>query len=124
MCNDKTQIECQERSLLGSGIGDLGKIRDITKDCQLFLFNFQSLRLIGVFKPVGQAGRDIVPEAWGGERTRCSLLLFPSPSPVGSAESPHLPPTVARKIWRPDPCPAPRGACTRDTAPAADVLWQ
>ena len=85
MCNNKTQVECMERSLFGSGPQDLAKMRGIRAETQLYLFNFQSLRLLGVFRPVGKPARDIVPEAWKG-KISCAFappftcLLIPAPA--------------------------------------------
>ena len=48
--------------------GDLGKmVKCIKPATQIFLFNFQSLKLLGVFKALGPAQMDIVKEAWGGK---------------------------------------------------------
>ena len=82
MCNNATEGECRSLRMFGSGGGDLaGMQRSIKADTQLFLFNFQSLKLMGVFISNGPPEHDIVPTAWGG-RFSAQVRVVPRQTPV------------------------------------------
>jgi len=68
MCGNETQRECASLGILGAAQFELAKMRrHITTDTLLFLFNFESLTLTGLFAPVGEPERDLVPGAFGGK---------------------------------------------------------
>merc|ERR1711924_421785 len=64
-----------QRSLFGPPRRELkSMLRSIGPGTLLFLFNFQSKTLHGVFLPVGRPNLNIVPEAWA----KCSKRRFPA----------------------------------------------
>ena len=65
MCNKKTEKEVFDRQLFGLPRKVFGSMqRDIGPGTLLFLLNFQTRVVIGVFRPRGKAQLNIVPEAW------------------------------------------------------------
>jgi len=68
MCNNRTESECLDNLLLGSASGDLVKMeKHINSNTLLYLFNFDSLRLIGTFVSNGAPGMSLVPGAFNGK---------------------------------------------------------
>lgn len=66
LCNNETQQECLDRKLLGSTMVYQKVIPRINPGDKLFLYNYNTRRLHGVFIAVSQSEKNIVPEAWGG----------------------------------------------------------
>ena len=72
-CSDKTEGECFQRSLFGSGARELGAMSRIGKATPLFLFNFSTRVLYGPFWASSAARMNLEPSAWarpGGGRSQ------------------------------------------------------
>ena len=63
-CSNATQMECLDRLLLGSPRADWQHISLLGHEAVLFLWNFESRRLNGVFRPSSAPALDIVRNAW------------------------------------------------------------
>ena len=63
-CSSATQGECLERLLLGSPRGEWRKVEAVGRRTALFLWNFQTRCLQGVFWPSAPPALDIVSGAW------------------------------------------------------------
>lgn len=67
MCSTSTQRECENLSILAAPESELSQMRrSITVGTPVFLLNFQTLELIGVFCAVGLPDRNVAPGAFGG----------------------------------------------------------
>jgi len=65
-CTDKTEQECLDRMLFGGKEGYKSKVPHVKVGDLLFLYNFQSDRLHGIFTATSEAAMNIEPDAWGG----------------------------------------------------------
>ena len=66
LCSDQTEEECLRRSLFG-GKNYTNRVKGIEKGKKLFLFNYISKELKGVFEATSNLKENIVPKAWDGE---------------------------------------------------------
>jgi len=66
LCNNETQQECLDRKLLGATLGYKKIIPQINIGDKLFLYNYSTRRLHGVFIAVSEAQENIEPDAWNG----------------------------------------------------------
>jgi len=65
LCNNRTQNECANLKLLGSPDKEFDHMKHtIKQDTQLFLFNFQSWKLLGPFVAIDEPKQNIVPSAF------------------------------------------------------------
>jgi len=86
-CSTKTQAECLERGLLGLPRAFWARVQEIQADTPIFLHNFQTKELHGVFSIVGKPGCPIEEDAW----TDCSLPeLMPRISKPEMKRSPEM----------------------------------
>jgi len=80
-CNSQTYSECVDRMVFGLQKGMLKQLQRIDRDAPLFLFNFQTRQLHGVFypraNPKTHAGLNLVKEAWKG-RFPAQLEVIPA----------------------------------------------
>lgn len=65
VCNNRTQEECQRRRLFGDGMRMLKAMRRISADTDIFLLNFETRTIYGVFRAVGKPGANLARDAWG-----------------------------------------------------------
>merc|ERR1712217_117011 len=70
-CNNATARQCEHFRLLGSPERELKLMKHCirTFDTELFLLNFESLKLTGPFVAVEEPNKDVVPGAFGGKFT-------------------------------------------------------
>lgn len=66
-CTDKTEKECFDRMLFSTNKVYADKALQVKKGDILFLLNFDTDTLYGVFRAKSDGRKDIVPEAWGGK---------------------------------------------------------
>ncbi|NWG08878.1 MAG: methyltransferase domain-containing protein [Nitrososphaerales archaeon] len=66
-CTNKTERECLERMLFSTNKVHANKTLRTKKGDYLFLLNFDSDTLYGVFRARSDGKKDIVHEAWGGK---------------------------------------------------------
>jgi len=83
LCNNKTERECLEKKLFGSPKSELNRVSEVKEGDILFLLNYQSNRLHGVFEAVSDGKMDVEPYAFDGRfpaqvrvrrKMRCSSL--------------------------------------------------
>lgn len=68
LCNSRTMADCGTFRLLGSPAKELRQMQHCIKpDTQLFLLNFETLKLIGPFVGISTPELDIAHEAFGGK---------------------------------------------------------
>ena len=75
LSSSATCAECLQRELFGSPAGQLKKMERITDETLLFLLDFETQTMHGVFRAAGRAAINIVPEAW---KTTCRSRTFPA----------------------------------------------
>jgi len=66
LCNNRTERECLERKLFGSPKSEWNRVSQVKEGDILFLLNYQSNRLHGVFEAVSDGKMDIEPYAFDG----------------------------------------------------------
>jgi len=66
LCNNRTERECLERKLFGSPKSEWNRVSQVREGDILFLLNYQSNRLHGVFEAVSDGKMDIEPYAFDG----------------------------------------------------------
>jgi hypothetical protein len=66
-CSNETEDECLELSLFGGSSNSLQKLSSLKQGDYLFLYNFTSKRLHGVFTAQSDLKMDINPHAWDGK---------------------------------------------------------
>ena len=54
LCNNRTERECLEKKLFGSPKSEWNRVSQVKEGDILFLLNYQSNRLHGVFEAVGK----------------------------------------------------------------------
>ena len=67
LCSDNTEQECFERSLFGGGEKYANRVKGLEKGKKLFLYNYNSKKLHGVFEAVTPVRENINERAWKGE---------------------------------------------------------
>ena len=68
LCNEETEQEVKRLKLFGSPAKEIVRLRkNIQADTSLFLWNFHSNTLCGVFSATSLPGLDLVPSAFGGK---------------------------------------------------------
>lgn len=67
LCSEHTEAECLERLLFGGGDKYEARVRGLKPGDKLFLYNYRTKELHGIFEAVTGLERDIVPDAWDGE---------------------------------------------------------
>jgi len=67
LCNNWTERECLERKLFGSPRSKWNSVSQVKEGDILFLLNYQSNRLHGVFEAVSDGKMDIEPYAFDGK---------------------------------------------------------
>lgn len=67
LCSDQTEQECLEKSLFGGQEKYQGRVKGLQPGHTLFLYNYKSKKLHGVFKALTEVKKDIIPGAWKGE---------------------------------------------------------
>ena len=65
-CTDATEAECYSKSLFGITKEWRSIVSEITVGTPLFLFNYNSQSLFGLFHAASKGGENIDPDAWGG----------------------------------------------------------
>lgn len=66
LCSNRTERECLEKKLFGSPKSEWNRVSQVKEGDILFLLNYQSNRLHGVFEAVSDGGMDIDPYAFDG----------------------------------------------------------
>ena len=66
LCNNRTERECLERKLFGLPKSEWNRVSQVKEGDILFLLNYQSNRLHGVFEAVSDGKMDIEPYAFDG----------------------------------------------------------
>lgn len=66
LCSDITEIECLEQNLFGGMEKYQARVKGLEKGDALFLYNYNSKKLIGIFQAESELKKDIVPGAWNG----------------------------------------------------------
>ena len=66
LCNNGTERECLERKLFGSPKSEWNRVSQVKEGDMLFLLNYQTNRLHGVFEAISDGKMDIEPYAFGG----------------------------------------------------------
>ena len=80
-----TEAECLQKRLLGSSAKNLARLRNTISsntEAVLFLYNFQSAKLIGAFRAAGPPGHKLQANAWGG-RFPTQVWIEAHPRPMG-----------------------------------------
>jgi len=67
LCSDMTQQECFDRLLFGGGEKYANRVRGVQKGHKLFLYNYNSKKLYGIFEAASDPQTNIDPAAWKGE---------------------------------------------------------
>lgn len=82
LCNHITQRECGSLRMMAAPDMELGRMKQvITPGTQLFLLNFQSMKLVGPFVATGLPDRAIVPNSFGG-RYNAQVPAAPLEAPL------------------------------------------
>jgi len=79
-CTSQTEKECLRRGLLGLPGSLMPSVQRLTPDTPIFLHNFKTKRLFGVFSLQGKPGYNLEKEAWEGRfpaQARVNLVLPP-----------------------------------------------
>jgi len=82
LCSDMTEGECLERMLFGGREKYASRVRGLKRGDTLYLYNYESKKLHGIFEAVTELQRDIVPTAWNGGypmQVRVRRTLDPKP---------------------------------------------
>jgi len=66
LCSDATEQECLDKNLFGGQNKYEGRVRGLMKGNALFLYNYQSKKLHGIFIAESEVLNEIIPAAWGG----------------------------------------------------------
>jgi len=66
LCNNRTERECLERKLFGSPKSEWNRVFQVKEGDILFLLNYQSNRLHGVFEATSDGEMNIEPDAFDG----------------------------------------------------------
>jgi hypothetical protein len=66
LCSDLTEGECLKEGLFGGKVGYKSQVREVNPGDKLFLYNYSSRKLHGIFEATSQARKNIVPRAWNG----------------------------------------------------------
>lgn len=66
LCSDITESECLERNLFGGMEKYQARVRGLEKGDILFLYNYNSKKLLGIFEAETELQQNIIPEAWEG----------------------------------------------------------
>ena len=67
LCSDVTEAECLKLGLFGGTEKYAARVRGLEKGDKLFLYNYNTKQLIGVFTATTDARTGIAPEAWSKE---------------------------------------------------------
>jgi len=67
LCSDITEAECLKRSLFGGKEKYVNRVRGLEKGHKLFLYNYNTKKLHGVFEATTGMQENIVKNAWNGE---------------------------------------------------------
>jgi hypothetical protein len=67
LCSNATEDECLEKELFGGTKQYINKVPAVKIGDRLFLYNYISGRLHGIFSAISPAGMNIIPDAWGGK---------------------------------------------------------
>lgn len=80
MSNSSTRKECLKRELFGLPIGQAGFVKQVKAGMMLFLFEFESRELYGVFEACSDGGINIQPNAFrsSGKQFPAQVLGFAS----------------------------------------------
>lgn len=66
LCNDQTEQECFDRSLLGGKEKYLARVRGIEIGDTAFLYNYKTKYFFGPFTTTSTLKMNVTPEAWNG----------------------------------------------------------
>ena len=69
LCDRETEAECIDRRLFGTKptATQEAMVSGLRPSTRLFLFNTRTRVMLGPFRPVGQAGMHLQPQAWNGQ---------------------------------------------------------
>jgi hypothetical protein len=67
LCSDATEEECLERPLFGGTEKYVKRVTGLKKGHKLFLYNYSTKTLHGIFEAESEVQSNIVSKAWGGE---------------------------------------------------------
>jgi len=67
LCSDITEAECLEKSLFGGMEKYQGRVKGLEKGAVVYLYNYNSKKLHGIFEAETNLQKNIVPEAWNGD---------------------------------------------------------
>lgn len=91
LCNNDTEDECFEKSLVGTMHRHLHRLRYLLPGDPVLLYNYQAGQLVGHFSATSTPQLDLVPEAWKGRfRAQVAVKLearFDRPVPRKKLEA-------------------------------------
>ncbi len=118
LCSDSTEEECLERSLFGGGEKYANRVKGIEKGKKLFLYNYQSKKLHGVFEAATNLKENIVPKAWGGEYPmQIKVKKLTTPKPLSREE-------LGKDIFGFDMTGKPTSRLTKEKVEALEKLFK
>ena len=93
--DDKTEAECLDNLLFGLPKSNIGRMQSIGPDTDIFLLNYNSDKVHGVFRSVAKPALNIDQLAWGGQKGKGS----PWPAQLKVERSPglHFEPTLLNR---------------------------
>jgi len=85
ICDNATEPECRSIRCFGAAAEDLALMqRVITVETEIFLFNWETRRLMGAFRPSSPVTQHLMPAAFGG-RLPAQIRVEPAQSVVAQA---------------------------------------
>ena len=136
-CDDRTESECLQRSLLGCGRHVLkstkgSQLQNIKSGDRMYLYNIRQGKVRGPFIAIGEAGLNLVEGAFGGHFDFHVRVAKPGSTPpvvwahgigerkppIGPWEPPFVPVPQSDRPRTPQSSVSPRGRGLNNTRPA------
>ena len=136
-CDDRTESECLQRSLLGCGRHVLkstkgSQLQNIKSGDRMYLYNIRQGKVRGPFIAIGEAGLNLVEGAFGGHFDFHVRVAKPGSTPpvvwshgigerkppIGPWEPPFVPVPQSERPRTPQSSVSPRGRGLNNTRPA------